>query len=151
MGVSLRDWSRTKNGSRSNSRFPSPFKIKDQWPVPLIVLTCPLDRSPWSFILSPFFYLGTWKTKYHQLLSAKRIPQQLMYSSSFAFYIFFFLTFINPIQSISQDYWSDEYTIYRMTGSFMSANMVDSSNAVTIYLAISMSHFPNSVFIGKSR
>ena len=25
-----------ENGSRSNSRFPSPFKIKDQQPVPLI-------------------------------------------------------------------------------------------------------------------
>ncbi len=37
-----------------------------------------------------------------------------------------------------------------MTGSCISANMVDSNNAVTIYLAISMSHFPNSVFIGKS-
>ena len=37
-----------------------------------------------------------------------------------------------------------------MAGSFMSAKMVDSNSAVTIYLAISMSHFPNSVFIGKS-
>ena len=27
-----------ENGSRSNSRFPSPFKIKDQQPVPLIDL-----------------------------------------------------------------------------------------------------------------
>ena len=42
-------------------------------------------------------------------------------------------------------------TIYRIIGSFISANTVDSSNAVTIYLAISISHFPNSVFIGKSR
>ena len=38
-----------------------------------------------------------------------------------------------------------------MIGSFISAKMVDSNNAVTIYLAMSMSHFPNSVFIGKSR
>ena len=42
-------------------------------------------------------------------------------------------------------------TTYRIIGSFISANTVDSNNAVTIYLAMSISHFPNSVFIGKSR
>ena len=41
-------------------------------------------------------------------------------------------------------------TVYRIMGSFISANIVDSNNAVTIYLAISISHLPNSVFIGKS-
>ena len=33
-----------------------------------------------------------------------------------------------------------------MIGSCMSAKIVDSNNAVTIYLAISISHFPNSFF-----
>ncbi len=33
-----------------------------------------------------------------------------------------------------------------MIGSFISANIVESNNAVTIYLAISISHFPNSFF-----
>ena len=40
-------------------------------------------------------------------------------------------------------------TVYRMIGSFISENMVESNRAVTIYLAISISHLPNSVFIGK--
>ena len=34
-----------------------------------------------------------------------------------------------------------------MIESFISANMVDSSKAVTIYLAISISHLPNSFFM----
>ena len=46
MEGSLGDWraldrralARRKNGSRFDSRIPSPFKIKDQWPVPLISL-----------------------------------------------------------------------------------------------------------------
>ena len=37
-----------------------------------------------------------------------------------------------------------------MIGSYMSLKMVASNNAVTIYLAMSSSHFPNSLFIGKS-
>ena len=38
-------------------------------------------------------------------------------------------------------------TRYITNGSRISANMVDSNNAVTIYLAISNSHFPNSFFM----
>ena len=41
-------------------------------------------------------------------------------------------------------------TIYTITGSFMSAKMVESSKAVTIYLAISISHLPNSFFMLQS-
>ncbi len=38
-------------------------------------------------------------------------------------------------------------TKYIIIGSRISANIVDSNNAVTIYLAISKSHLPNSFFI----
>ncbi|MBR6319204.1 MAG: hypothetical protein IKR50_02045 [Prevotella sp.] len=38
-------------------------------------------------------------------------------------------------------------TMYTMIGSSMSAKIVDSSSAVTIYFAMSISHLPNSFFI----
>lgn len=38
-------------------------------------------------------------------------------------------------------------TAYMIMGSSMSANIVDSSNAVTMYLATSISHLPNSFLI----
>ena len=42
-------------------------------------------------------------------------------------------------------------TTYTIIGSCISANIVDSNNAVTIYLAMSISHLPNSFSCCKDK